>query len=106
MTTPARTTAILAALTAAGLRAEVIPTGGNCWAIGVTAPDAPSRGLYPDEESVLVTDGNAGLPEDSDPGVWAGRYDDGDVIAERWIPEATPADVVGAVLELLAEVTP
>lgn len=81
-------------LSAVTLRAEVAGTGGNCMAVCVTLPDG----------EVLITDGDAGLPE-SDGQVWAGHYDqldDGDVTRGALFRAGTPVvAIVGAVVRYL-----
>lgn len=77
-----------------GYSGEAIGTGGNCEAVAVT--------FRPDGSQLLITDGDAGLPDGD--GAWIGRYDaDGSMTDDyAWVAgpvSATQvAQVVGAYL--------
>lgn len=88
------TTDLIAALTARGLDATVVGTGGNCRAVEVGGTD----GLH-----VLVTDDDAGLPRRGAP-VLAFLYDDDDEGTLIHSADACDVETVAdAVAEALAD---
>lgn len=85
---------LIQALGDRGIAAEVARVGGNCHAVGAGFPGA----------DLLVTDGDAGLPEydDETGSLWVGLYADDERRWSLWLPNnPTPEQVADVAVYLL-----
>jgi hypothetical protein len=98
------TTEIVDALAAVGITAGIWHTGGGCMALGVQV-NRPSAPEGYDAEHVLITNGDAGLPDGD--GIFVGHYDEadreeGEMLIERERGPYDVAEVVCAVARVVA----